>query len=499
MLTIVIRSRLEIDASGLKASGVYSILRKRFVHNNPEFYKMKALGFSLHNTPRKILSYQKDGPKITFPRGALPSICELLSDEGIKYTIIDKRLVLPEIGVEYTGHDPRDYQAEGRDVMAEQEQGLILSSCGSGKTEMALQAVASIKQPTLILVHRVPMLKGWIERIEKSLKVDFPIGQLGDGKKKVAPITVAMVQTAINNVDKIKDKFGLVMADEVHHFAARTFQTLVDKFPAKYRIGFTATLKRQDKKDFLIVESFGDRLMEVETEELVERGLIHDVSIKLVPTRFYFDYNYEDMFNRLIEEGKYEEDEDDDFETKMGARRQYLWDRDMPLNDYKCYLKAATENEERNNLIADRVVTEIEKGSSCLVLSARRKHCKVLADIIRSRGHPAFVMLGGSENKQITSHSIEQLRRGTVRCGIATSVIEESVDIINLNRGFITVPTATNEALLEQQMGRFRRKSKGKDDAKLYYFWDNRIGKFFIHHKLLKRRYSEVKVEKVKR
>ena len=501
MLKIIIGNRIIIDAGELKASGVYSVLRKQFSHHNPEYFKKKYLGLPLYATPRKILSYKKDDEEglITFPRGSLSVVTSTLKEENIDYKIIDGRLTLPSINIKYIGHAPRDYQAEGRRLVKKEEQGLILSSCGSGKTETALQTMADLKQPTLILVHRTPMLEGWISRINECLELDFPVGQLGDGKKKVTPVTVAMVQTAINMIGKLKYNFGLIIADEVHHFAARTFQSLLDHFPAKYMIGFTATLRRQDKKDFLIKETFGEILMEVETEELVERGLIHDVSVRMVPTDFYFDYNHEDLFERLIQDRQFpEEEEDEEFEIKMERRRQYLKEANLPWNDYKDYLKAVTEDEERNNLIVDRVCQELDRGEVCLILSARRKHCEVLADIIRGRGHPAFIMLGGKESKKKTDHAIEQLRIGKVRCGIATSVIEESVNIVNLNRGFITAPTATNEALLEQQMGRFRRRSEGKEDALIYYFWDKLINKFSSHPLILRKRYSVVKVERRK-
>ena len=72
--------------------------------------------------------------------------------------------------------------------------GVIEAGTGSGKTVMALALIARRRQPTLVVVHTKELLYQWQERVQPLSR--HRAGQVGDGKFVLAPITIAIVNSA---------------------------------------------------------------------------------------------------------------------------------------------------------------------------------------------------------------------------------------------------------------------------------------------------------------
>ena len=93
----------------------------------------------------------------------------------------------------------------------------------------------------------------WIERIREYLpaaKVGTIQGKLLDIARK--DIVLAMIQS-LSDPRKDRDYpadifqgFGLVIADECHHLAARQFCRSLAKYPIRYTLGLSATPNRAD-------------------------------------------------------------------------------------------------------------------------------------------------------------------------------------------------------------------------------------------------------------
>ena len=125
----------------------------------------------------------------------------------------------------------RPYQAEiirqaRQEFAAGNRRVLIVAPCGAGKTVLAVfmchEHVARGGR-VLYLAHRRELL----EQAEKTLA---PL----DG------ITVMSVQTAARRTETLPEPTMIVL-DECHHAAAKTWQTVIQAFPAAYLVGLTAT------------------------------------------------------------------------------------------------------------------------------------------------------------------------------------------------------------------------------------------------------------------
>ena len=62
-------------------------------------------------------------------------------------------------------------------------------------------------------------------------------------------------------MDDIKQVFGTVILDEMHHVSSPTFTRIVDEMPARYKIGLTGTLERKDGRHVVFRDYFGHNVM----------------------------------------------------------------------------------------------------------------------------------------------------------------------------------------------------------------------------------------------
>ena len=119
------------------------------------------------------------------------------------------------------------------------DRGVIALPTGSGKTLVAIGAIAALGVATLVIVPTRVLLDQWA----RTLGLAWPsaIGRLGDGDHDVAPITVATYASALVWAPRIGDRFGLVVVDEAHHVGAWCPGEIFEMLVAPARLGLTAT------------------------------------------------------------------------------------------------------------------------------------------------------------------------------------------------------------------------------------------------------------------
>jgi len=145
--------------------------------------------------------------------------------------------ILDELKYYYL-HDPRSILS-----------GILKLPTGSGKTVIMMALIAELKVPALILVHRKPLLRQTIRRVNQFLP-DARVGII-QGKKcqvKDMDVVIGTLQTLYKkNYDRsILDHFGLVIVDEVHNVVAPTFVAALTKLRPRYLMGVSATPRRKN-------------------------------------------------------------------------------------------------------------------------------------------------------------------------------------------------------------------------------------------------------------
>jgi len=328
--------------------------------------------------------------------------------------------------------------------------------------------------PVLIIVwegnRQSGLFKQWVDRIKDRFGIpEKEIGMIGDGVKRVCPLTVGMQQTLKNVGRKYIFDFGGVICDEIQRFAAPTFQKVVAIYPARYRFGVSADEKRKDGKEFLIYDVFGKPIAEIEKSSLIDKGKIHAVTIRIVPTDFDLVYEIE-------------------------GQRPISWAA-LPSEkkNFNELLDYMIDDVDRNDLIWEYLYPCLEAGFTIMVATRRVDHAKYWDKRIRDAGFTSGLMLGGKSRAEEFATTKESLLTRKINAGVGTiQKIGVGHDIPSWDRGFVLTPLAGNKQVFEQMVGRLRRTCPGKEDAALYYFWDNKL--YSSHKNKLARIYKHTQI-----
>jgi superfamily II DNA or RNA helicase len=117
--------------------------------------------------------------------------------------------------------------------------GLVSLPTGSGKTRLAIAAIASTRAPCLVLVPTRALLAQWLGALASVYP--GPLGRFGDGDRVLAPLTIATFAAAYRHMARIGDRFGLLVVDEAHHFGHGAQDEALEMSIAPLRLGLTAT------------------------------------------------------------------------------------------------------------------------------------------------------------------------------------------------------------------------------------------------------------------
>lgn len=442
-IEVIVDSRLRVDTRNLTDEQLEA-LKARFTHDNPQWWKKKAMKLPVYGEPKTIRTWRGAPGRLLLPRGGTVTLREELYKLGLVPKWNDRRTLPDEIVLPRHKVQLYDYQEQMVLAALAKQNCLLRSPTGSGKTTAAMGIIARAAVPTLVIVWNSALLDQWVERIEREFGIPArDVGIIQGGKQKLKPITLAMQQTLAKVADEdkaiIQSYFGMVVCDEVHRFGAKTFMEVIDWMPAHYRIGMSADETRKDKKDFLIYDMFGAVAMQVDKRMLVERNFTVNVEVRGIDT---------------------------------GSQVQWYRSTD-DLMAFTKLLDALAGDQARDMQVADLVARETQAGHQVLVFSHRREHCQRLAGQLAVRGVKAGVMLGGDQDSAELNRCIAGLKSGKLRAAVGTiQAVGTGIDIPTISRGVLATPIVSNKQLFGQVIGRLCRSAPGKKDALLYYMHD---------------------------
>lgn len=182
--------------------------------------------------------------------------------------------------------------------------GTIVLPCGSGKTIVGLEIMSRLKTSTLIVTTNVVAVHQWMrEIIDKTTLESEDVGEYTGNLKERKPITVCTYQvltyrksktTPFAHMDLLtKGRWGLIIYDEVHMLPAPVFKVTAE-LQATFRVGFTATLVREDGREDEVFSLVGPKRYDVPWIELQQQGFIaqaycHEIRLDL-PKELELEY-----------------------------------------------------------------------------------------------------------------------------------------------------------------------------------------------------------------
>ena len=137
------------------------------------------------------------------------------------------------------------HQVEGLDAWWKAGgRGVVVLPTGTGKTHLANLAIEKAKRPALIVTPTIDLMNQWYD--ELTLAFETEVGMIGGGSHDVRPISVTTYDSAHIHMERLGNRFGLIVYDECHHLPGPTYGQSAVCAIAPFRLGLTATPERAD-------------------------------------------------------------------------------------------------------------------------------------------------------------------------------------------------------------------------------------------------------------
>jgi superfamily II DNA or RNA helicase len=163
--------------------------------------------------------------------------------------------------------EPRPYQQEAINAWRKAERcGVVILPTGAGKSLVAQMAIELTKRSTLVVVPTIDLMNQWYDLLLSAFAAE--VGLIGGGFFEVGALTVTTYASAFRFMERLGDKFGLVIFDECHHLPGDVFRYAAELSLAPFRLGLTATPERADGADEMLENLIGPIVYRREAREL---------------------------------------------------------------------------------------------------------------------------------------------------------------------------------------------------------------------------------------
>ena len=330
---------------------------------------------------------------------------------------------------------------------------LVVLPTGSGKTRVAIAAIARTGSTALCLVPTRVLLDQWRREISRSYA--GPVGCYGDGERELAAVTVATFESAYRHMDKLGNRFDMLVVDEAHHFGCGVRDEALEMSIGHARLGLTATPPREGPARERLTELVGRTAYELAVGDLAGRFLSGFDAVTL-----HLDLT---------------EAERRQYESWMSLFRAVhtQFRRVTPGGSWQDFARAATRTSEgRSALEAFRRARQLlaftdAKREAVRVLLRRHRNARVLVFTADNesayrvaREHlvmPFTCDIGRREREEV----LTWFRDGALRALVSARVLNEGVDVPDADVA-IVVAGGLGEREHVQRVGRLLRPREGK-------------------------------------
>jgi superfamily II DNA or RNA helicase len=370
--------------------------------------------------------------------------------------------VLPEETLSLShSYDLRPYQRDAITAWRERgDRGVVELPTGAGKTVLAVDAIATLGVPTLIVVPTIDLLTQW--RRELETEFDVEVGQFGGGEQTQAPITVSTYDSAYLRAEDVGGDFGFVVFDEVHHLGGEGYRDIARLLAAPARLGLTATFERPDGAHEVLEDLVGPKVYETSVDDLAGEHLaayeIRRIEVELGP------------------------EEREAYDEAQGTFVDYLKRSNLSLtsgSDYrKLVMRSGTDPKAREALLAKQRARQIMMNADAKVdtlgrLLDRHRDDRVIVftahtDLVYRLSDryllPAITSeTGASERQEI----LDRFREGTYSRVVTANVLDEGVDVPDATVAVVLAGSGS-EREFTQRLGRILRPKSDGRGALLY-------------------------------
>lgn len=360
--------------------------------------------------------------------------------------LVDQRAVLPEIDLDQIesldGIELREHQLGAIYKALSKRRGIVKGATGSGKSEVIIAMLNMIETPSLVLFNRQQLTR---QTVNRAIKRGVDVGIVQGANMDEKHITMATVQS-IHKIENIK-KYKNLLLDEVQNVASKQYQKILKMKHWERVYGFSATPvnpKKMDLKSAKIIANVGPVIYDVDSKELIEKGVIAKPKIYMVPINFPEDI--------------------DDFDYRTAETVGIIY------------------NKHRNRTIANLAKKHEESG--VLILNKFVGQGKEVQKFIPDA---PFIWHETPVKERLSI--IEKFDAGEIKILIASRILDEGIDIRNF-KTLIIASAGISFVKTIQRLGRGLRATENKKEVVVYDFLDNTNYKLLKHSKTRMRTYK---------
>ncbi len=389
------------------------------------------------------------------PAHAYRSIVEQATRAGLAVT--DRARAYDTFDFRRTLHvEPRAYQNDAVERWREaKRRGVVVLPTGAGKSLVAEIAIELVGRSTLVVVPTIDLMNQWYDGLLAAFRAE--IGLIGGGRFQLGAITVTTYASAFRFMERLGDRFGLVVYDECHHLPSSIYRQAAELTIAPFRLGLTATPDRNDGGDAMLEGLVGPIVYRRETHELAGE--------------FLSEYTLLRVDVRLGDE------EREAYDRARRVYRDFVQSQRIPmsgLQGWQRFVIASARSEDgRRAMRAYRDSKRIALGTGAKL--------RVLAEIL-SRHRRDRVLIFTAENEMVYRISeqflvpaithetgmterrewLEAFNKGEVLALATSKVLNEGVNIPDAAIAVVLSGSGSSREHI-QRLGRILRKRPGKE------------------------------------
>jgi superfamily II DNA or RNA helicase len=297
---------------------------------------------------------------------------------------------------------------------------------------------------TAVIIDKTTLIKQWSDEVAKHLNV--PTARIGvvQGKRWVwedHDIVIMSIHTLIRNKDKIPkgfyEAFGLVVFDECHHLAAKTFKTICHQFSGE-RLGLSATPNREDGLEDIFKNHLGEIIYSRVDQELIPEVIFQKTDVP----------------------------------AHISEEREAL-DRTGEVNHRRlCRLLGKQHN--RTQLALSWLQTLLTQGHHILCLSHSVDN---VTEFATQATEFLGVHVGVACGDVRADERVSEIENNKVSVG-TIDIASEALNVPSLSALLILTPFGAGQHgnTLQQTLGRIQRKYEGKPAPVCVFLYDHNVG-----------------------
>ena len=204
---------------GLKAAELLrrleSVCTLRYFIERPRFDEEgNFLGSEMLERRINTLRVLRDERCVLVPMGLLDKVLRVIEESGLRVKLNINELPSLKLKMEKK-FSLLPHQEVAYKLWSKKRRGTIAIFTRGGKSFVAMEAIYELKKPTVIFVTTRELASTWREYLHRYLGLNpHLIGYLGEGERKLRPITVAIYNSAVKYLNSLKDSFELAIFDE---------------------------------------------------------------------------------------------------------------------------------------------------------------------------------------------------------------------------------------------------------------------------------------------